>query len=418
MMMFRKDPEPINAVDALAKRDAEGVDGERSASELVGGRRRAPGGQKSLMIIAGALVVGLGGVYAAKALGGKEGGDEAKKPAQQQQVAKNSKKAFEQAPPSGEVVPVAVDGEGVDPSALSGEVLAQDVGGGTGGGPTPPGYVPEMQGGGGAQAPTYTSAPEPKPLTPAQLAHERRLKGGLGGREGGGSQGAANAPQGREQADDQVPGELGRSLTPIRLSAQAAGKLANRDYLLTQGAMLDCVLETKIVSSVAGMTSCHLTRDIYSSNGRVVLLDRGSKVVGFYQGEMKRGQPRIFVQWSRVETPKGVVINLDSPGTGPLGEGGVGGYIDNHFGQRFGGAILLSLVDDLGDYFANRANKGDARQDIQFSNTGQASQEMARVALESSVNIPPTLYKNQGERIAIFVARDLNFQGVYSLARR
>ena len=49
-------------------------------------------------------------------------------------------------------------------------------------------------------------------------------------------------------------------MTPIRLSAQAAGKLANRDYLLTQGAMLDCVLETKIVSSVAGMTSCPTRR--------------------------------------------------------------------------------------------------------------------------------------------------------------
>ena len=93
------------------------------------------------------------------------------------------------------------------------------------------------------------------------------------------------------------------------------------------------------------------------------------------------------------------------------------GYIDKHFGQRFGGAILLSLVDDLGDYFANRG-KGNTGQDIQFTNTGESSKEMARVTLESSINIPPTLYKNQGERIAIFVARDLNFQGVYSLARR
>jgi type IV secretion system protein VirB10 len=415
--MFRKDPKPINAVDALAQRDAEaGVDGERSAAELVGGGRRAPVGQKPLLIIAGALVVGLGGVYAAKSLGSKDGGAEAKKPAQQQQVAKNSKKAFEAAPPSGQVAAGdALDAE-VDPAALDGGVLID--GGGSGPGPaTPPGYVPEMTGGATGGSPPVSVPPEPKPPTPAQIAHERRLKGGLGGRDGAPMPVADSGPPAAQQRDEQAPGELGRSLTPIRLSAQAAGKLSNRDYLLTQGAMLDCVLETKIVSSVAGMTSCHLTRDIYSSNGRVVVLDRGSKVVGFYQGEMKRGQPRIFVQWSRVETPKGVVINLDSPGAGPLGEGGVGGYIDNHFGQRFGGAILLSLVDDLGDYFANKAN-GQSRQDIQFSNTGEASKEMARVALESSVNIPPTLYKNQGERIAIFVARDLNFQGVYSLARR
>ena len=414
MISFKKSPEPINAVDALAQRDA-GVDGERSSAELVGGGRRAALGTKPLMIVAGAMIVGLGGVYAAKALGAKNGDPAAKKPAQQQQVAKNSSKSFQSAPPTGEVV-LSDDG-GMTPELIDDSALA---GGGQGGPIAPPGYVPEMTGGGtpnGAPAPVSVTAPEPKPLTPAQIAHERRLKGGLGAREGGGVLAASEPQAAASPREDQAPGELGRSLTPIRLSAQAAGKLANRDYLLTQGAMLDCVLETKIVSSVAGMTSCHLTRDIYSSNGRVVVLDRGSKVVGFYQGDLKQGQPRIFVQWSRVETPKGVVINLDSPGTGPLGEGGMSGYIDKHFGQRFGGAILLSLVDDLGDYFANRG-KGNTGQDIQFTNTGESSKEMARVTLESSINIPPTLYKNQGERIAIFVARDLNFQGVYSLARR
>lgn len=412
---FRKDPEPINAVDALAQRDADlGVDGERSASELVGNGRKAAVGTKPLLIVAGALVVGLGGVYAAKALGSRGDEPAAKKPAQQQ-VAKNSSKSFQTAAPSGEVA--LVDDGGATPELIEDGGLA---GGGEVGPSAPPGYVPEMTGGGtpgGGASPVTVTAPEPKPLTPAQLAHERRLKGGLGGRDGGGIAASAQPAAATSPREDQAPGELGRALTPIRLSAQAAGKLGNRDYLLTQGAMLDCVLETKIVSSVAGMTSCHLTRDIYSSNGRVVVLDRGSKVVGFYQGDLKQGQPRIFVQWSRVETPKGVVINLDSPGTGPLGEGGMGGYINKHFGQRFGGAILLSLVDDLGDYFANRG-KGDTGQDIQFTNTGESSKEMARVTLESSINIPPTLYKNQGERIAIFVARDLNFQGVYSLARR
>jgi type IV secretion system protein VirB10 len=43
---------------------------------------------------------------------------------------------------------------------------------------------------------------------------------------------------------------------------------------------------------------------------------------------------------------------------------------------------------------------------------------MAAKALENSINIPPTLYKNQGERVAIFVARDLDFRGVYGLERQ
>ena len=121
------------------------------------------------------------------------------------------------------------------------------------------------------------------------------------------------------------------------------------------------------------------------------------------------------MQWSRVETPKGVVINIASPGTGALGTGGMDGVVDTHFGERFGGSILLSLIGDFGDYFANKGRSSDA---IQFQNSQGAAQDAARVALENSINIPPTLYKNQGERISIFVARDLDFSGVYKLASR
>jgi type IV secretion system protein VirB10 len=103
---------------------------------------------------------------------------------------------------------------------------------------------------------------------------------------------------------------------------------------------------------------------------------------------------------------------LDSPGTGPLGEGGVDGFIDTHFGDRFGGAILLSLINDLGDYFANKGRD----QTVTFSNSQSAGQELAKTTLQNSINIPPTLYKNQGSRLSIFVARDLSFEKVYGLA--
>lgn len=209
-------------------------------------------------------------------------------------------------------------------------------------------------------------------------------------------------------------GDLQSRLKPLRLNPSAAGVLGDRDYLLTQGAMIDCQLETRLITTQPGMTSCYVTRNIYSANGRVVLIDRGSKVVGHYQGGIVQGQASIFVLWSRVETPKGVIINLDSPGTDSLGESGMSGYIDTHFWKRFGGAIMMSFIGDLGDFAARqgRQNKGNT---IQFNNTSQGMQDAAVEALKNSINIPPTLYKNQGERISIFVARDLDFEGVYGL---
>ena len=156
---------------------------------------------------------------------------------------------------------------------------------------------------------------------------------------------------------------------PCALNAALAGQLGDRHYLLTQGSMIDCVLETRMITTQPGMTACYVTRDIYSANGRVVLLDRGSKVIGHYQGGINQGQARIFVLWSRIETPNGIIINVDSPGAGSLGEAGLGGNIDTHFWERFGGALLLSLIDDLADiatqYMAG-SNSQDTEQDEFF----------------------------------------------------
>ena len=180
-------------------------------------------------------------------------------------------------------------------------------------------------------------------------------------------------------------------------------------------ALLDCALETALSSDVPGMTACRLTRDIYSTDSKVLLLERGSKVVGQYQGGLKRGQARIFVLWTRVETPNGVIVNIDSPGTDALGRSGLDGFVDTHFWERFGGAVMLSLIDDVGTFVANKASGDGNNNQVQFGSTADAATQAAGIALENSINIPPTLLKNQGDHINIFVARDLDFRGVYDL---
>ena len=267
----------------------------------------------------------------------------------------------------------------------------------------------------------------------AELVQQRRLAKGFGAGDAESGTGAggpqppsppAVVPPGPSAAAGLLAaaggkrGGLEEKLEAPELRMASAGMLPDRDYLLTQGAMIDCVLETKLISTVSGMSSCHLTRDIYSANGRVVLLDRGSKVVGRYQGGgMQQGDARIFVVWTRVETPNGVVIELQSPGTGALGEAGVGGYVDTHFWDRFGSAILLSIIQDGADAAAARAAGPGANNTITLSNQATATKEVVAKSMEPTLNIPPTIYKNQGERVGIFVARDLDFRSVYGLER-
>jgi len=204
---------------------------------------------------------------------------------------------------------------------------------------------------------------------------------------------------------------LARQLTASQTKTALAGVLLNRDYLLAKGAYIDCVLNTRLNSTVAGMTKCTLTRNIYSDNGVTLLLERGSEVTGEYRANVAQGQSRLFVLWDRIKTPRGVVINLDSPATDSLGTGGMDGQVDNHFWQRFGGAMMLSLVDDLATYAATRAGENAEN----YESSSDAAQTMAAEALKHTINIPPTLTKNQGERVGILVARDLDFSKVYQL---
>ena len=86
--------------------------------------------------------------------------------------------------------------------------------------------------------------------------------------------------------------------------------------------------------------------------------------------------------------------------------------IDNHWWERFGSALLLSVVADGSTagsaYLKNQAG-------INAQQTGQSGNQAAGIAVEQSATIKPTLHKNQGEMVSIFVARDLDFSGVYQL---
>ena len=216
------------------------------------------------------------------------------------------------------------------------------------------------------------------------------------------------------QQASELTSELQQKLQPTKLTGSLASRIVDPNLFITKGAFLDCILETAISSDVPGMTRCQLSRDIYSTNGKVLLLEKGSHIVGQYQGGLQQGVARIFVLWDRIETPNGVIIDLDSAGTDTLGRSGHNGFIDGHFKQRFGSAMLLSLIGDIGQYASNKANSGNKNQ-IQFGNTIGGTKDLASIALQDSIGIKPTLLKNQGEHINVFVARDLDFRSVYDL---
>lgn len=193
----------------------------------------------------------------------------------------------------------------------------------------------------------------------------------------------------------------------------------DRNMVLPKGRTIDCGLSMRLVSEMAGMASCVLSQNVYSDNGRVLLLERGSEATGEYVAAMTQGQRRLFVLWTRIKTPNGVVINLNSPAADGLGTAGMGGYVDNHWWERIGGAFLLSLVQDAIAYKTAKEAGGNGTQSVAlFQNSTETGSNLAEKVLENTINIKPTLYKNQGDRGSIYVARDLYFGSVYAVRAR
>lgn len=206
---------------------------------------------------------------------------------------------------------------------------------------------------------------------------------------------------------------LAGDLQTTTLEGVRASVLANPHLTITQGTIIPCALETAMDSSQPGMVRCTVTDDIYATTGTVVLLEKGTRVVGQYRGGLQRGARRLFVIWTRAETPNGVVVTLDSAGTDSLGRAGFEGDIDTQFWTRFGGTMLLSVIDDALAALVVSSSNADS-----LENTTNGASNLAQTELQSTINVPIVLRKNQGEEVAIMVARDLDFSSVYRLKTR
>ena len=281
---------------------------------------------------------------------------------------------------------------------------------------------------------SVTQPAGPRPKSAAELDLERRLAGPVGSSTPGSSQGtpdatayikeprSAESPRnlyqglagllgGPQQPAPAVPADsLSARLQPTSTPAALAQLLPTQRLLLPKGAFIDCTLETALTSALPGMPTCVTATDTWSADGSVILLERGTKLIGESAGGAQRGTLRIFVLWTQARTPTGVVVPLASPGTDELGRSGLPGTVNRHFLERFGAAILISVIDGAIQAGTNRDQGGNT---VILNHTG--TQDIMTEVLRSTVNVAPTIDKHQGDRISILVARDLDFRGVYEL---
>jgi len=172
---------------------------------------------------------------------------------------------------------------------------------------------------------------------------------------------------------------------------------------VTQGTLIPAILETAIDTDVPGYVRAVVSSDVRGFDGSRIMVPRSSRLIGQYKSGMQAGQKRAYIIWTRLIRPDGVSVNIASPAISFAGETGLDGEVNNHFFERFGSAMLLSVVGGLS------ALGGSNGTSVVI---GGQTQSAAAAAVSQSGQIGPTVRVRQGEPIRVFTARDLDFSKV------
>jgi len=195
------------------------------------------------------------------------------------------------------------------------------------------------------------------------------------------------------------------------LKTEFAQEIADLSSVILQGNLIHAVLESASNSDLPGPLRAIVVLDHYSEDGSRVLIPRGSRLIGEYKSGMLQGQTRIFIVWNRVITPDGISIKLSSQGIDNLGVAGMAAdKVNRHFWQRFGSAVLLSMLSTGTSSLGNSDLENPTTLDALKASLANGFSQAATQNLQTNANIAPTLETYQGKRIIVFVAQDLNFE--------
>ncbi|XOK15642.1 type IV secretion system protein VirB10 (plasmid) [Agrobacterium tumefaciens] len=292
--------------------------------------------------------------------------------------------------------------------------------------PTPPEAVEEAVDTTEFKVPAPPEAIEETPEAAPVEAFPERYKSGLIKLDQKGNGSGNGSLTGESDSGLGVAGEDRNSKYLAAASGLAdrsakARQIERIDAMIPEGTLVPGILETAINSDLPGQIRAITSQDVYSFDGRRILIPTGTRLIGEYQSEVTRGQTRIFVIWTRLIRDDGVSVRLNSIGTDSLGRSGLTGHVDNKFRERFGSSIMLSIVGGAASYLtgygsqeaSNNSDDAARGEEIARETIAQTFSDMANTVLGENLRIPPTISVSQGERIFVYVRQDLDFSAMY-----
>lgn len=183
------------------------------------------------------------------------------------------------------------------------------------------------------------------------------------------------------------------------------------EYQIMAGTVLPAMLVTAMNSDMPGEILAQISRNIYDSRQKHLLIPRGTKVIGRYDNQVALGQSRVLIAWTRLIFPDGRSLSLPGLPTKDLrGSSGVPSQVNNHYGRLYGQAALLSIISagaQLSQPQQSNILAGASAGQIAAGALGRELSQISTETIRRNMDVRPTLEVKAGTPFYIFLERDL-----------
>ena len=202
--------------------------------------------------------------------------------------------------------------------------------------------------------------------------------------------------------------------------------IEDRARTIAQGKLLTAILETSINTEFPGAVRGIITRDVYGEAGKEVLIPKGSRLYGSYSSEVKRGQGRVNISWSRLIRPDGISLNIALTAADQFGRAGIPGETDNRYSSLVANSLLTSVLAVAGTAAAQEIMGGGNSQTsttinaaqgttTTYGNAGnQALYDVTKTVIDivtgiikNTIDLNPVIRIPQGARMTVIVNDDI-----------
>jgi type IV secretion system protein VirB10 len=287
------------------------------------------------------------------------------------------------------------------------------------------------------ETPIFTPPPVPEPAkVPLSQPEDNsdllkmmqaRLKSNMLITDGGGSGGSSldDVFGGNEGTSDDSNSQFQSRVVKGNSKAQKtkATHIGNLHRVIAQGRLIQATLETAINTELPSSIRAIVSRDTYAEAGTEPLIPKGSRLIGQYSNDVVGGQSRVFVIWTRMIRPDGVDVMLGSPLVDQIGQGGIGGQVDNRFQEIFSRSVMASIISIGFAMGVEAVQPGDTSTTTGITGTTQSGNTASTATvnalnrlgsltdnyLQRFINAKPVILVDQGTKVNVFVNRDLVF---------